>query len=71
MVGVPNLAPEEFITLLPILNGYCDSTTLVLSVTKTNDFEPDSDPDKFRVTIPVATVITASFFDPDRDLQQF
>ena len=69
----PTCRPEEsYFALLPIVGEYCDSNTLTIVQTSSyrRAFEPESDPDNFRVTIPVATLATAAFFDPDHADQE-
>jgi len=69
VLKLPNLKPERaYIGVLPILSGYRDDKTLELRFTAdyANAYASISDirKDDFIVTLPVAEIRTASFFDP-------
>ena len=68
VLKLPNLNPQQaFIGVLPVLSGYRDDKTLELRFTAdyANVYEGDDiDPANFIVTLPVAEIRSASFFDP-------
>lgn len=69
ILSTPNLSPgEQFVGILPIISGYRDKDTLRL-VTTTNYGRAIDEgvipPEDFEVTVALASVEIANFFDPD------
>jgi len=69
ILSTPNLSPgEQFVGILPIVSGYRDKDTLRL-VTTTNYGRAIAEgaipPKDFEVTVALASVEIANFFDPD------
>lgn len=69
VVRTPNMKPgQRHIGILPLVSGYRDPTTLRLVFTE--DYKrvyrmKGVDPANFVVTIPLAEIQSANFFDPD------
>lgn len=64
----PNLDPQEqYFTLIPVLSGYRDSDTLAVETTVMYDPVSDEGKNKndFAITIPLASVKSAHYFDKD------
>jgi hypothetical protein len=69
VLKLPNLQPQQaYVRILPVLSGYRDDKTLELrftvdyaSVYRTSGVEPAN----FQVTLPIAEIRTASYFDQD------
>jgi hypothetical protein len=68
IVSTPNLSPEEqFVGILPVVSGYRDKDTLRLMITTNygRAMSSNSIPEDFEITLALASVETANFFDPD------
>lgn len=69
IVSTPNLSPEEqFVGILPVVSGYRDRDTLRLMITTNygRAMSSSSIPSRdFEITLALASVEIASFFDPD------
>jgi hypothetical protein len=64
----PNLDPQEqYFAVIPVLSGYRDPDTLVISETVLYEsaYEEGLDKNAFAVTLPIANVRMASFFQKD------
>jgi hypothetical protein len=68
VITAPNLRPDDaYVGILPVISGYREEGTLALKYVSTYDqvyAEPEIDPNQFKVTVPIAAIKMACFFDP-------
>lgn len=68
VITAPSLRPDDaYVGILPVISGYREQETLALRYVSYYDqvyTEPEIDPNQFKVTVPLAAIKMACFFDP-------